>query len=331
MMTLRGARLAAVALPLFLTAAACAGDTTGSDSLRGAGPALTGAPGNPGTPVGSGVDDTAVLRVDLVGGFVTPQILAARLPVVSVYPGGQVISEGPQVAIFPAPALPNVQLRRIAPADVQRLVGRAVAAGVGAGRDYGEPPVTDVPSTRFTVRTPEGVRTTEVRALAEADGTGLTAEQQNARRDIQELLDALTDLPGTIGDTGPYVPTAVAAIAAPLVSDCPAGGVQPVNPSGGAAPAGPSGGVQPPDSCGGGLPLPVEQAWPGPELPGEPLAEGLDVGCVAVRGTDATVLLAAARTAVDTTPWTSGGRRWTADFRPLLPDESGCADLRAAS
>ncbi|WP_243407364.1 hypothetical protein [Frankia canadensis] len=46
------------------------------------------------------------------------------------------------------------------------------------------------------------------------------------------------------------------------------------------------------------------------------------------RGDEATRLLAAARTAATTTPWTSGGRKWRVSLRPLLPDGSGCADLR---
>jgi len=29
------------------------------------------------------------------------------------------------------------------------------------------------------------------------------------------------------------------------------------------------------------------------------------------------------------TPWTSGGKTWWLTLRPLLPDESGCADLAA--
>ena len=29
------------------------------------------------------------------------------------------------------------------------------------------------------------------------------------------------------------------------------------------------------------------------------------------------------------TPWTSGGNQFTVTFRPLLPDETGCADLKA--
>jgi hypothetical protein len=38
-------------------------------------------------------------------------------------------------------------------------------------------------------------------------------------------------------------------------------------------------------------------------------------------------VLAAAATANAATPWDSGGTRWSVAFRPLLPDESGCADL----
>ena len=38
-------------------------------------------------------------------------------------------------------------------------------------------------------------------------------------------------------------------------------------------------------------------------------------------------VLATAAKANAATPWTSGGRTWSLHLRPLLPDESGCADL----
>ena len=53
----------------------------------------------------------------------------------------------------------------------------------------------------------------------------------------------------------------------------------------------------------------------------------LDVGCVVATGEQASAVLAAARPANAATPWVSGGTRWSVAFRPLLPDESGCADL----
>jgi hypothetical protein len=70
-----------------------------------------------------------------------------------------------------------------------------------------------------------------------------------------------------------------------------------------------------------------EQPWPGPELPGEPVRAPLEVGCVVATGDQAAAVLAAAATASTATPWVSGGARWFVQFRPLLPDETGCADL----
>ncbi|MEX5708126.1 cold shock domain-containing protein [Parafrankia sp. FMc6] len=321
MMMLRGARLVAAVVPLVLTAAACAGAAADvRDSVGGGGAVGDSAIAGDSSDTGARAD-AAALRVDLVGGFVTPEMLATRLPVVAVYPDGRVLSEGPQPAVYPGPALPDIQLRRISAADVRKLVDRAAAAGVGTEQDFGHPPVADVPSTRFTLRTAAGVETMQVEALFEADGHGLTAQQQSARRAAQELFTALTDLPaalgpGAVSEPEPYTPAAVAAIAAPWIGDCP-------SPS---AAAVPSGGDVP---CGGGT-AGTEHVWPGPALPGEPVGGGVDLSCVTASGEEATNLLAAARTAVTTTRWTSDGRQWRVAFRPLLPGESGCADLRAA-
>ncbi|ABW16483.1 conserved hypothetical protein [Parafrankia sp. EAN1pec] len=327
MMMLRGARLVAAGVPLVLTAAACAGAAADvRDSVVGGSAAAGDSPGT------GARADTAALRVDWVGGFVTPEMLATRLPIVAVYPDGRVMSEVPRAAVHPGPALSYIQLRRISAADVRKLVDRAAAAGVGAEQDFGQPPVADAPSTRFTLRTAAGVETMQVEALFEADGHGLTAQQQSARRAAQELFTALTDLPATLGpgavsEPEPYIPAAVAAIASPWVGDCS-------SPSDAAVPSGsdlPSGGTAPSGTdvpCGGGT-AGTERVWPGPALPGEPVGGGVDLSCVTASGEDATKLLAAARTAVTTTRWASDGRQWRVSFRPLLPGESGCADLRA--
>ena len=45
-------------------------------------------------------------------------------------------------------------------------------------------------------------------------------------------------------------------------------------------------------------------------------------------GDQAQAVLAAAGSANAATPWvTADGGRWSIAFRPLLPDESSCADL----
>lgn len=251
-------------------------------------------------------DDAVVLRVTHSGGYVGPQTVTTRMPIVSVYADGRVVTEGEIIAIYPGPALPNVLLRRVSLADVDKLVNRAVEAGVGGGTDYGTPSVTDMPSTVFTVRTAAGVKTTEVYALNQGAGTsGLTAGQRAARTKLEQLLAALTDLPATLGAAAvgkeePYVATAVAAVVTEWSVDRELAKEQ------------------------------REIAWPGPALPGDPLGNGLKLTCVTATGDAAAKVLDAARGANALTPWTSGGKRWTLTLRPLLPGETGCADLAKA-
>jgi hypothetical protein len=244
--------------------------------------------------------DTVAIRVDHTGGYVPVTYIASRLPLVSVYGDGRVITEGPVPAIHPGPALPNVQQRRISPEDVTGLVRSALDAGVGSAVDYGQPSVTDAPSTRFTVTTSEGVRRSEVYGLEiteDAPTAVLTDAQRAARKKLTALLDTLRDAPMAVGPEEPYPVTALAAVAVAYQS-----------------------------------PIPADQpavAWAGPALPGAEIGPAPRVGCVSMTGDAAKAVLASAAAANDATPWTSGGKTWSLQFRPLLPDESGCADLAA--
>lgn len=250
-----------------------------------------------------------MLRVRQTGGFAASSAYLTRLPLVSVYDDGRVVTEGPQIDIYPAPALPNVQVQQIDPAAVQTLVDKAVAAGVHTGADLGQPPIADAMTTRFMVRTGAGEQTVDVLALTEASGpqSGLTDAQRAARAKLAKLLDQLSDLRATLGSAAsspstPYAPSAVAAVAGPYQAG--------TDPSMSAQPAVP---------------------WPGPALPGEAVGPGAEVGCVTVTGAPLTATLAAARSANALTPWGWGGRQWSVALRPLLPDEADCAALRAAT
>jgi hypothetical protein len=270
--TVRGASLLAVALAL----SACAG--SGGD---------TAAPSSS-APLPTGL----VLQVALTGGYTTPEELASRLPVVSVYGDGRVLTQGPQIEIWPAPALPNVQVHRVDEATVRDLVDRAVAAGVTETGDLGEPPVADAPTTRFTLVTAEGTTVRDVYALSETPADTLTAEQAGARDRLQGLVEELTAVDG---EGEGYRPQTVAAVVRPYTGGDPE------------------------------LPQP-DVAWPGPELPGSPLGAGLT--CVSATGQQAADVLAAAASANALTPWVAAdGSRWSIAFRPVLPHETGCADL----
>ena len=249
--------------------------------------------------------DELVLRVAYTGGFTSPTELATRVPVLSVYGDGRVVTAGPQIDIYPARTLPNVLVQHISRADVDKLVRLALAAGVGTAADFGQPSIMDAASTSFTVLTGSGRKTTEVYALSETDGdiSGVNQAQRAARAKLAKLFAELTDLPKTLGagaldEAKPFTYTALAAVSFPWQGNGEATDNQP------------------------------ELAWPGPALPGDPIG-GPEVGCVTAAGDALGKVLDAAKKANAATPWTSGGKRWMVAVRPLLPDESGCADLPA--
>jgi hypothetical protein len=209
--------------------------------------------------------------------------------------------------IYPGPALPNLLVRRISPDAVKTLVDKAAATGVPSGTDLGRPGVTDAPTTRFTFVTGGKPQTVDVYALAEApaDSSGISAEQKAARQKMTDLMLQLTDLNATlgadkVGPEAPYVPHALAAVAGPWQA--------PQEP-----------GITPPPA----------KAWPGPALPGTPMAGGAQLGCTTVTGDAVPKVLAAAADAKQTTPWTVGDQQYSVTFRPLLPDEIDCDTLRA--
>ncbi len=286
--------------------------------LRGPWPAvavsllvLAGCAGTPTAGPGAGADASVapvagpapILRITQVGGLVPAATNVTRLPDVSVYPDGRVIIDGPVPLVYPGPALPNVLVQRLDPAAARALADKAVAAGVRNGVDLGRPPVADIPATRFTAVTDAGTQTVEVLALREVSTrAGLTAAQRAGRAELIAFYDEVTTLTGGGGKAAePYVPVALAAVAGPFVAAADAGISS--------APAVP---------------------WPGPALPGGPLGEGLELGCVTVAGAGVAAVLAAARSANANTAWISGGKPWSVSLRPMLPEETGCEDLKAA-
>jgi hypothetical protein len=277
---------------LFLLSA-CARTDASSGSGAGADPSSE--------PPATGAD-ALVLRIERFGGFVAPDQQIGRLPVVSVYADGRVISEGPRIAIFPGPALPNVVVQQFSPDAVKSLTDKAAAAGVRAGADLGQPNVADAPTTRITLVTAGGTRTVDVIALdeAQAGDPRLSAAQRDGRATLAAYVKQVSDMSAlTTPASKPYVPASIAAFASPYTA-------------------------QP-----NGLPTqPPAVAWSGAALPGEPFGVRPGMGCVIADGSQAQQVLAAAKKANAITPWTSGGKQWTIVFRPLLPDESACADLK---
>jgi hypothetical protein len=289
----------AAVLLLALALAACA-DAAGPSAPPDATPPAAAPPDDP---------DALVLRVAYTGGYLAVDAAVTRFPSSSVYADGRMITAGPVPAIYPGPALPNVLVTQLDDGQVQELVDQALAAGVGGTADLGSPRVADAPSTRFTLTTRDGTYVREVYALdafpAPGGGTlpddGLTDEQRAGREALTGLISTLWDAEQQAYAAGsrpqPYEPAALAVVARPW--------------------------TDPED----GLDHPAAD-WPGPPLPGQPIGSLPDLSCLTVTGDQVPEVLAPAREANAATPWrTADGRLWAVQFRPLLPDESGCADL----
>jgi hypothetical protein len=289
-MTINRGLMTAVAVPLMLLTGACARPGVAGDA---------GSPGSAAPVTESTTADPAAiaLRVEYRGGFVPAETIPSRIPLFTFYADGRAVTEGPVTLIYPGAALPNMQEIKISAAKLKELTDAAVAAGVKSGADFGTPGVADIPSTRISVVTAGGEQVVEVMALSEAspDDQSLTAAQQAARKRLTEFLATLH---AQFGDAAePYRAQRLAVLATPYQETG--------------------------DNAGG---APVK--WPAADLPGKFLNEQLRINCLTVEGAEKDEVLALATKANERTPWESAGKKWQIKFRPLLPEEKECADLR---
>jgi hypothetical protein len=130
--------------------------------------------------------DELVLRVETGGGLVPVELALRTLPSFSLYGNGRVITEGPQIAIYPSPALPNLLERSVSEEGVQAILAEAEKAGL----------VT---------------HTTSVTGLGaeESGAVNLSDDELATRRAIAEfnakLLDLSSWLPaGSVGEEAPF-------------------------------------------------------------------------------------------------------------------------------
>jgi len=262
-----------------------------------------------GSPIAHPTGSTdLILRLTSDGGLVAPGVLLNRLPQVSVYGDGLVVQPGPQIMIYPGPAVPNLQASRLTEAGLQRLLAAARAAGLfGPDRNLEANGIADAPTAVFTVNAGGAVHRISAEALFETDSTaGLDAQTIAARKLLRAFGEQLGDLGNLVGAAniaavGAYRATAIRLI----VAQAPV------------APPSPSALVEPPIAW----PLSTPLASFGAELTP---ASGSGTRCGVVSGADLALVGPLLDRSNTLTPWTSGGRSWSIVVRPLLPDESGC-------
>jgi hypothetical protein len=122
-------KLAVIAGALLL--AACSADDP--EVTTGEPPPPAGGDQEPGDP------DAVVLSITDVGGFVPSDRTFTTLPRLLVTGDGRVIQEGPVIAIYPGPLLPNLLQRSITEAGIQRLIDLADEHGLLGDETYMRP------------------------------------------------------------------------------------------------------------------------------------------------------------------------------------------------
>ncbi|MHB9149684.1 MAG: hypothetical protein ACYC33_06315 [Thermoleophilia bacterium] len=245
--------------------------------------------------------DALVLRVEVGGGFVPVEAVFTNMPMLSVYGDGRAISQGPIIAIYPGPALPNLQVAKISPAGMQKLLAAAREAGLlEHGVDYGQPAVADGATTTFTVAAEGEVFETSIYHLSPdnaSDGV-LTKDQVALRARVESFQSMLYDLEGRLGDEiGPSESFEWQALSILIM---------PADPDR--------------DDPSGIEPRIVD--WPLADLAtlGEvhPQTQGRKA---LITGADLETLRPLVEQADTLTLWKSGGSTYSLFLRPLLPDE----------
>jgi hypothetical protein len=289
-----------------IVAAACTPGTGAGTPPPSA--SLDGSPSPPATttgivhPTGPG---SLVVRIEHAGGFVAPGWILTQLPVISIYGDGLVVTQGVQIAIYPAPALPAIVQSRVSEAGLQQILQAARSAGLlGPDRHLDNPGIADAPTTVFTVTADGATHTTAAYALREGeDSPKVPADERVARDELAAFAARLQDLRGWLGAE-----------------------------------------VTDPDAAFdfGGLRVFAAPAEPDPNAEVEPsfadwpLTEPLDTfgtqltgygavqRCGVVSGADLATLRKRLDNANALTFWRGGGSTYQLQLRPLLPDEFGC-------
>jgi hypothetical protein len=298
MMGVTARRLGVIAAVLALVAVACGRLNEGDETPPG---------GDEGIVHPTGADEL-VLRVEVGGGFVPVEFVLTQIPSFSLYGDGRIITLGPQIEIYPGPALPNLLVTHISEEGVQRILQAARDAGLlGPDRQYDYPGVADAATTTFTLVAEGSTHVTSAYALGESFNDGLLKEDElHGRRALLDFQARLSDLrswlpEGSVGEETPFEFDELRIFVRPEAPQSePELEQRPVT-----------------------WPLPDDLA-----SFGAPVEISPELRCGTVDGDELQQVLDRAAEANTLTPWLSGGKPYSLIFRPLLSDESGCPDTR---
>ena len=288
----------AVALGLVLLLAACAGAGGGGSA-------------SPGTDDGAvehptGADDL-VLRMASAGGFVMPEFLFGAVPSFSLYGDGTVIVTGAVPEIFPGPALPPLQARRLTEEGVQAILAKVAETGIfvaDARFDGAQMMIADAADTVFTLNADDRSVEVSIYGLGALDPSSappdMPAREVAAHAALTGLSNLLFELDQRLEGTAwadeawhPYQPTALRLSVRPADTDAL-------------------------DGTENFVPWPIEGEDPASfgelgTLPG--------TRCGAITGEAAAAWIAVLSAGNQSTRFTADEHRYAVTPRPFLPDE----------
>jgi hypothetical protein len=253
--------------------------------------------------------DAVVLRIEFSGGFVPSSFLYTSFPPFTMTGDGRVIVPGAQIDIFPGPALPAANVRRLTEDGIQAVLKDVIGTGLFgksvellAAQNF----VADVGDTIFTLHADGADVTIRVYGLGVFDSPGsypgVSADELAANRTLSRLSQDLGNLDARLPATAwadaswqPYQPEALRLLVRNADADAP-------------------------DESGIGMGL---LDWPvdsDPSTFGGPTFEG-EQRCGVVSGQEARDWYAALSSANQLTRFVKGDHRYQVTVRFQLPDE----------
>jgi len=160
-----------------------------------------GGPGPPGKQIDHPVGDAVVLRVSYSGGFVGPGFDLLNHPTFSLLGDGRVIMPGAQDLLFPGPALPAMNVRRLTESGIQAVLAELEETGLFA-EDLdlrgAQNCVADASDVIFAMHADQRDVTVTVYGLGILDGAGscpgVSADELAMHITLNRLNGRLSDL-----------------------------------------------------------------------------------------------------------------------------------------
>ena len=138
-----------------------------------------------------------VIEYSELSGFTTREYAFQQPPVVIISGDGRVFTTGPQIEIYPGPALPNIQVGTITEEAVQQLLSIADTGGLFADVDYTEESMVADASTATVTINVDGESWVHSAYALGMDEPGKPVSPERAA--LREFTAQLSDLAGTVG------------------------------------------------------------------------------------------------------------------------------------